>query len=1001
MATQPKKEREFVRIVRTSAAIAGKVRKQPVAYPRRVAKMMTTDPRRVVRLALGREANPALIYALEKRAAIYDQWITENEPTEQELQAQRALAEKFNKQPLISIITPVFNPPVGVLKDLIESVLGQTYTNFELCLGDFGDSEDVRALIKVYAKQDARVNLYTFKDNKGISGNTNQLLAKVHGEFIGLLDHDDAISPNALYENVKKINEADYDFIYSDKDLIDDKGNRYEPLFKPELCYETMLNANYLTHFDIMRTSVVKKVGGWDSKSDGAQDWDLFLRIMIATDKFAHIPKVLYHWRVISTSTAHSIESKPYALAGQRYAVQKYLDAKGIKATPYHIKSELLLKWDSGAIDARPHAIILAHSVHDTLKLAKRLRKVIPGLDSITVLHSWPQNSTRIGRLKNHGLEAVYYKKGDLSHTFNGLLPSLKTSTLVYADDRVLPTKDFKYDELAGWLSINDVSIVGCKVLDEHNRHIIDSGSVLTRNGVLPLYKNCPAYYNGFTGNVEWTRNARVVSMPFFVAKLAKLNKVKVGRSAPDENVIAELMIRASQSSRLVVQPKQVVLADTHLNIHQDLKQEALQGLINEVLETEPQKGFDGNGSMLMSQDDPMLLKISDGISESLAVKVSHVNKTFILPHQKISSVKSAFLNSFRGKRSFEKQEVLQDISFSVKKGEFFGIVGRNGGGKSTLLKLLAGIYTPDSGSININGKLTPFIELGVGFNQELTGRENVYLNGALLGFSRKEVEAMYEGIVSFAELEKFMDQKLKNYSSGMQVRLAFSIAIRAKSDVLLIDEVLAVGDASFQKKCYDHFIKLKNENATVIFVSHDMAAVERFCDRVLVLNKGKITGIYKPREAAGIYDRLNLSTSEAQESAMRWGTGRVRITDVIINGSPENQPIQHGEEFRIKLKFDSSEKLKVVAGLAFLDDSGLNISGPNSMSVALESPGEVEYTIDKFPLNPGQYKLVVSVFDENVIEEYDHIENAKTIDVLTDSRGLYGKVDLFGKWTQ
>src|SRR5690606_31573026 len=157
----------------------------------------------------------------------------------------------------------------------------------------------------------------------------------------------------------------------------------------------------------------------------------------------------------------------------------------------------------------------------------------------------------------------------------------------------------------------------------------------------------------------------------------------------------------------------------------------------------------------------------------------------------------------FRGKRTYEKQQVLKNISFEIKKGEFVGIVGRNGSGKSTLLKLLAGIYSPDKGSIEVNGKLVPFIELGVGFNPELTGRENVFLNGALLGFNRKEMQAMYKDIVEFAELERFMDQKLKNYSSGMQVRLAFSIAIRAQSDILLIDEVLAVGDAAFQQKCY------------------------------------------------------------------------------------------------------------------------------------------------------------------------------------------------------
>lgn len=229
-------------------------------------------------------------------------------------------------------------------------------------------------------------------------------------------------------------------------------------------------------------------------------------------------------------------------------------------------------------------------------------------------------------------------------------------------------------------------------------------------------------------------------------------------------------------------------------------------------------------------------------MADDIAIKVDHVSKTFKLPHDKQTSIKGSLVGLFRGsKRSYEKQEVLKDVSFDIKKGEFFGIVGRNGSGKSTLLKMLAGIYTPTKGSIAVNGKLTPFIELGVGFNPELTGRENVYLNGALLGFNRAEMEAMYDEIVEFAELERFMDQKLKNYSSGMQVRLAFSVAIRAKSSILLIDEVLAVGDTAFQTKCFDYFYELKRSKVTVVFVSHDQGSLERFCDRGVLLENGKM----------------------------------------------------------------------------------------------------------------------------------------------------------------
>ncbi len=228
---------------------------------------------------------------------------------------------------------------------------------------------------------------------------------------------------------------------------------------------------------------------------------------------------------------------------------------------------------------------------------------------------------------------------------------------------------------------------------------------------------------------------------------------------------------------------------------------------------------------------------------DNIAIKVDGISKTFKLPHEKQTSLKGAFINIFKGgNRLFERQKALEDISFEVKKGEFFGIVGRNGSGKSTLLKILAGIYQPTKGRVLTNGTLVPFIELGVGFNNELTGRENVYLNGSLLGFSRKEMTLMYDDIVEFAELERFMDQKLKNYSSGMQVRLAFSIAIRAKSDIMLIDEVLAVGDAAFQRKCLSYFGDLKRKHQTVVFVSHDMESIRKYCDQAIMIENGVIT---------------------------------------------------------------------------------------------------------------------------------------------------------------
>lgn len=239
-----------------------------------------------------------------------------------------------------------------------------------------------------------------------------------------------------------------------------------------------------------------------------------------------------------------------------------------------------------------------------------------------------------------------------------------------------------------------------------------------------------------------------------------------------------------------------------------------------------------------------------------IAVHIENLHKSFRLPTEKAFGLKQAILNRLKGIKGYKEQKVLKGISFDVKRGEFLGIVGRNGSGKSTLLKVLSGIYVPEQGNVTINGTLVPFIELGVGFNPELTGRENVYMNGALLGFSNEEVGKMYDEIVDFAELREFMDQKLKNYSSGMQVRLAFSIAIRAKGDILVLDEVLAVGDADFQRKCNDYFESLYGRQ-TVILVTHDMENVRKFCDRAILIEKGKIIKEGDPDEVATAYQNL------------------------------------------------------------------------------------------------------------------------------------------------
>lgn len=268
---------------------------------------------------------------------------------------------------------------------------------------------------------------------------------------------------------------------------------------------------------------------------------------------------------------------------------------------------------------------------------------------------------------------------------------------------------------------------------------------------------------------------------------------------------------------------------------------------------------------------------------KEVAVKVEGLVKSFKIPLEASSGLKQKLINFIKGRKGYRDFTPLNNVSFEIEKGDFFGIVGRNGSGKSTLLKTIAGIYAPNKGGVIVNGTLVPFIELGVGFNPELTGRENVFLNGALLGFSHTEMEAMYDDIVEFAELQDFMDERLKNYSSGMQVRLAFSIAIRAQGDILLLDEVLAVGDEAFQRKCQEYFQDIKNLGRTVILVTHDMASVQKYCTKAILIDKGHIKVRGTPKEVADAYTDLNRIAEDANET-IKSVKNNIENTDVVYN---------------------------------------------------------------------------------------------------------------------
>jgi ABC-type polysaccharide/polyol phosphate transport system ATPase subunit len=235
------------------------------------------------------------------------------------------------------------------------------------------------------------------------------------------------------------------------------------------------------------------------------------------------------------------------------------------------------------------------------------------------------------------------------------------------------------------------------------------------------------------------------------------------------------------------------------------------------------------------------------------AIEVRQLEKSFVIPHERRTTLKEHILHPFR-RTSFERNDALRGISFEVGRGEFFGVIGPNGSGKSTLLKILAGIYKADQGSVAVDGALSPFIELGVGFSMDLNARDNIQINGTLLGLTQKQIERKFDQILEFAELERFVDLKLKNYSSGMLLRLAYSISIQVPFDILLLDEVLAVGDERFQQKCFATFERFREEGKTVVFVSHDLGSVERFCDRAMFLYQGEARAVGDPGEVVEIY---------------------------------------------------------------------------------------------------------------------------------------------------
>ena len=369
-------------------------------------------------------------------------------------------------------------------------------------------------------------------------------------------------------------------------------------------------------------------------------------------------------------------------------------------------------------------------------------------------------------------------------------------------------------------------------------------------------------------------------------------------------------------------------------------------------------------------------------MQDDVAIKVHDLHKSFDFAENKHTSIKQLIVNI--GKKNHKhRQKVLDGIDFEIKKGEFFGIVGRNGSGKSTLLKILAGVYTPDSGAVQMNGDLTPFIELGVGFNSELSGKDNVYLSASLLGYPRKVVDEMYDEIVDFAELHEHMDKKLKNYSSGMQVRLAFSIAIKAKNDILIFDEVLAVGDEAFQQKCLRIFEQYRENGQTVVLVSHSMETVRNLCTRAMLIDNGKIKHIGSVYSVAEQYSDMLAKKEDIQEKAFR-NTKKPKNTNLIIK-PPIKKVYYPSEELSLhvswKGKFDPSEH---IIGVAIERSDGEYVFGSNTKNMKLTHAG-VTCNIG-LDIGPGRYTVLVAVIDKSGAM-IDKVEEALGFRVIDDGR--------------
>ncbi|MBX7254005.1 MAG: ABC transporter ATP-binding protein [Candidatus Promineofilum sp.] len=398
------------------------------------------------------------------------------------------------------------------------------------------------------------------------------------------------------------------------------------------------------------------------------------------------------------------------------------------------------------------------------------------------------------------------------------------------------------------------------------------------------------------------------------------------------------------------------------------------------------------------------------------AIRLQKVSKRFAFTPDTPQSVLESLI-SVVSRRRAQAQDLwaVRDVSFEVQPGQCVGIIGRNGSGKSSLLKLIARIIQPTSGQIEVRGRVSALLELGAGFHPDLTGRENIYLNASVLGLSQQETEALFDDIVAFSELGSFIDMPVKHYSSGMYMRLGFSVAIHVRPDILIVDEILAVGDQSFQAKCIDRIVEMKREGVTILFISHDLSTIGRLCSEVVWLEQGRVVQIGSTDHILAQYrDHLfqrvgqQLSIENEAGGYRRWGTRQIEITGVrLLNDANEETTIFHtGDSLRVEIAYAAHEPIvEPEFGLALYRHDGLHLNGPNTRVGGLEmgvveGNGVVSYTIERLPFLPGRYQMTAAIHDGQRPLAYDFHEEAYAFRVIEGgTREKDGLLALDAKW--